>query len=261
MSPNEPASRNLVWLFSGTSDGNAIGLKLINSGYSIKLFVATDYGKEVALKSFPADTIHTGRLDREQLLQKEKEDRPKTVIDATHPFAAEISANLIELCKRTSANYVRFERPNDLPSDKDIHIVANYEEAARKADQLGRRILLTTGSKEIDTFFKADIRGELFLRMLPSPKLLQEVLAKGMHQKNIVAMQGPFSLDTNQSLIERWQIDCLVTKASGKEGGLLEKIEAARICDIPVVVIDRPKMDYPVVFNEVDSLLDYLQEQ
>jgi len=260
MSPNEPSARNLHWLFSGTSDGNAIGLKLIDEGYSIKLFVATDYGKEVALKSFPASVIHTGRLNREQLFQKEKEDNPKTVIDATHPFAVEISANLIELCKQTSANYARFERPNDLPSDKDIHIVADYEEAARKADQLGKRILLTTGSKEIDTFLNARMDGELFLRMLPSQNLLKEVLAKGMSKENIVAIQGPFSVETNKNLIERWRIDCLVTKASGKEGGLPEKIETARICNIPVVIIDRPHIDYPVFFDEVGPLLHYLQE-
>ncbi len=259
MSPNEPTPKDLVWLFSGTSDGNSIGLKLINAGYSIKLFIATDYGKEIALKSFHADIINTGRLNRDQLFKQEKEDRPKTIIDATHPFAVEISANLIELCNQTSANYVRFERPNDLPSDKDIHTVTDYKKAAHKADQLGKRILLTTGSKEIDTFLNAGMNGELFLRMLPSPKLLQEVLAKGMHQKNIVAMQGPFSVDTNQSLIERWKIDCLVTKASGKEGGLLEKIEAARICNIPVVIIDRPHIDYPLAFNGIDPLFQYLR--
>ncbi len=260
MSPNEPNSKNLIWLFSGTSDGNAIGLRLIEEGYFIKLFVASDYGKDVALKSFSADVIHTGRLNREQLFQKEKIDQPQIVLDATHPFAVEISANLIELCNQTSASYIRFERPNDLPSDKNIHVVGNYQEAARKANELGNRILLTTGSKEIDHFLNARIEGELFLRMLPHPELLQKVKTKGMNPKNIVAMQGPFSVETNKNLIERWRIDCLVTKASGKEGGLLDKIEAARICGIPIVIIDRPHIDYPVVFNGVDPLLHYLRE-
>jgi precorrin-6A/cobalt-precorrin-6A reductase len=72
-------------------------------------------------------------------------------------------------------------------------------------------------------------------------------------------MQDPFSLDTNKSLIERWQIDCLITKASGKEGGLQEKIKAARSCNISVVIIDRPHIDYHLVFNEVDPLLHHLR--
>ncbi len=252
------SSNNRIWLFAGTSDGNEIGVKLINAGHSIKLFVATDYGKKVALKLFSADIINTGRLDRDQLLQKAKEDNPQTIIDATHPFAVEISSNLIELSKQTSIKYIRFERPNNLPSDEHVHIVANYEEAARKANQLGKRILLTTGSKDINTFLNARIDGELFLRMLPSQNLLDEVLAKGMNQNNIVTMQGPFNVETNKDLIKRWQIDCLVSKASGNEGGLLEKIEAARLCGIPVVIIDRPQIDYPVVFSEIDRLLTYL---
>ena len=252
------ARNKLVWLFSGTSDGNLLGTKLVAKGFQLKIFVATEYGKQTALEQFSDESIHVGRLDEQQLHSKRNVDDPKWILDATHPFAAEISKNLINVCTKSDVPYIRFERSNEIPKEQNIYLAKNFEEAAKKAQQFGNRWLLTTGSKNLDPFLNKKNKAEIFLRMLPDPDLLKVVLGKGIPRDNIIAMQGPFSVEINTSLIENWKINCMITKASGAEGGLMRKIEAARSTGIPIIVIERPAISYPFVFHKMDPLLKYL---
>lgn len=235
-----------------------MGCKLITKGFQLKIFVATEYGKQTARESFSDENIHVGRLDEQQLHLKRNVDNPKWILDATHPFATEISKNLINVCTKSDVPYIRFERPNEIPTGKNIYLAKSFEEAANKARQLGKRWFLTTGSKNLDVFLNIKNKAEIFLRILPDPDLLKGVLEKGMPRENIIAMQGPFSVEINTSLMENWRINCIITKASGEEGGLMRKIEAAQSTGIPIIVIERPAVNYPFVFHEMDPLLEYL---
>lgn len=251
-------TNKLVWLFSGTSDGNQIAQESINRGYDTKVFVASMFGKQVASEKIPVDAIFVGRLSKQNLLDRCKLERPDFVLDATHPYAVEISHNLMEFCFEKGVPYVRYERPEEIIEAENIYIVDTMQAAAECSMRLGKRLLLTTGSKNIDPFVLPYIDCEIFVRMLPDPDLICQVLEKGISPKNIIAMRGPFSLALNLAILDSFKIDCLITKSSGKEGGYVEKVLAAREAGIPVVVIKRPLMNYPSVFQTKDKLFRFL---
>ena len=90
--------------------------------------------------------------------------------------------------------------------------------------------------------------------MLPDPQLIQDLLSKGVSPDRIIAIQGPFSITLNKALMVDRAIDCLITKSSGKEGGIKDKVTAAQELDISVIVINRPEMNYPVLFSDQNKM-------
>lgn len=253
-----PKNNKIIWLFSGTSDGNQIAKNLISENFRLKVFVASQYGKSIAEKTIPQNIVEMGRLTKDDIFEYGQIEAPEQIIDATHPFAVEISKNLMNYCKTCQTSYIRYERPEEIESGDNIHIVENVETAAEKARTLGKRILLTLGSKNIEPFLGCDLIGKIFIRMLPDPVLLQQLLSKGIAPDRIIAIQGPFSTAFNQAILNDRSIGCLVTKSSGKEGGVPEKIAAAKQLGCSVVIIKRPAMNYPVLFTEEDELFKYV---
>jgi precorrin-6x reductase len=248
----------LLWLFSGTSDGNGIALSLISKNHSIKVFVATQYGKKVALETLPAKNIETGRMNESEISERAEAEAPSTVIDATHPYALEISKNLMSVCEARKIPYIRYERPEDSLAGENIHVVADIEQAAEKAKTLGKNLLLTLGSKNIEPFLNNDFEGKIYIRMLPDPPLIEHLLSKGVAPDRIIAIQGPFSTSMNRAMMESYSIDCLITKSSGKEGGVPEKISAAKELGVSVIVIKRPQMNYPISFSNKTEIIEYI---
>ncbi len=253
-----PPKNKLLWIFSGTSDGNQIARSLISENYRLKVFVASQYGKSVAQKIIPQGIVEMGRLTANDISGRGKIEPPEQVIDATHPFAVEISKNLMSYCQTNQIPYIRYERPEELESGENIHLVENADAAAEKARTLGKRILLTLGSKNIDPFLSIDLIERIFIRMLPDPILIEQLLSKGVAPDRIIAIQGPFSIAFNQTMMNDRSIDCLVTKSSGKEGGVPEKIAAAKLLEASVIIIKRPEMDYPALFSDREKLLKYV---
>ena len=79
-----------------------------------------------------------------------------------------------------------------------------------------------------------------------------------MSRNHVILKNGPFTLKDNLQDIENYQIKCMVTKDSGKEGGFFEKKEAALIKKIPLIVLKRPKLNRCRKFEEIESLLAYI---
>ena len=248
----------LVWLFSGTSDGNQIAKDLITKNCYLKVFVATQYGRNVTSQTLPLKIIQAGRLTIDDMFERGRIDAPEKVIDATHPFAVEVSKNLMEFCRTTEIPYIRYERPEDTIEEDNVYFVDNVEQAAEKAKTIGKQILLTLGSKNIDPFLCEELRGRISIRMLPDPQLIQDLLSKGVSPDKIIAMQGPFSISSNKAVMVDRSIDCLVTKSSGLEGGVKDKIVAAQELAISVIVIKRPDIHYPVLFSDQNKMVNHI---
>jgi precorrin-3B C17-methyltransferase len=136
-------------------------------------------------------------------------------------------------------------------------------EAAQSAINMGQRIFLSTGSKDLAIFLQTEGAGnkQWFVRMTAEPDFIQRALDLGISQSNICAMQGPFSKDLNIALWRNWKIDCVVSKDSGAAGGFRAKADAARELAIPLLVIQRPQLDYPLVCNDFESILQRLTEK
>ena len=249
---------NLLWLFSGTSDGNSIARELILQNKRLKVFVATPYGRKVAIETLPSEVIETGRMNESEIFERAESEAPSLVIDATHPYALEISKNLMNFCQIKKIPYIRYERPEEPIAGDNIHFVNDTEQAAEMAKTLGENILLTLGSKNIEPFLGDSFQGRIYIRMLPDPQLIEHLLSKGVAPDRIIAIQGPFSTTMNKAMMENYSIECLITKSSGTEGGVPQKLVAAKDLGVPIIIIKRPKMNYPISFSDKNEILEYI---
>jgi precorrin-6x reductase len=132
--------------------------------------------------------------------------------------------------------------------------------AARKAIELGRRIFLATGTKDLAGFLQAEgaLEREWFARVTPDPVSMERALQAGISRANLCAMQGPFSRALNEALWRDWRIDCVVTKDSGDAGGFTAKAEAAAALGVPLIVVERPRVEYPRVLEDFSGVLEDL---
>jgi cobalt-factor III methyltransferase len=258
--PDSARAENLpggaIWVFSGTSDGNALARALAEAGHAVVVSSASDYGAEQATLNCPGVTTVSGRLGLERRRELLRQSGARRIVDATHPYASDMSRQLIELAAGLGLPYLRFERPSQADSFPARH-VADMDEAAALAIEQGRRIFLATGSKDLAHFVTApgaEAR-DWFLRLAPEPAMLQRALDLGLPRGHLCAMQGPFSRQANETLWRDWGIDCVVSKESGAAGGYRAKGEAAAALGVPFIVIDRPRLDYPAQASEIDQVL------
>lgn len=169
------------------------------------------------------------------------------VVDATHPFAQDISANAAAACVRTGTPLVAVVRPPWVASEGDRwHEVPSLTDAAALLPSLGRRVFLTTGRQGLAEF--ASLAQTWFLIRCvdppsgPLPRRCEIVLAR-----------GPYDAAAERALMRQYGIDVLVTKNSG--GKLTAgKLTAARELGIAVVMVARPfRPDVPACESAADA--------
>ena len=264
-SPDAPAHENALpeqalWIFSGTSDGNALATELAGKGYPVVVSTATEYGGEVAVKDCPGVSVWAGRQGVEARKQALTRSQARVLVDATHPYANLISEQLIGLSHTLGIPYLRYERPGTHAVDAG-ELCATTAQAASRAIALGKRIFLATGSKDLATFLKAPgaTEREWFVRVTPEPEFIQRAIDLGVPRSHICAMQGPFSQGFNEALWRDWQIDCVVTKDSGDAGGYQAKAAATQTLGIPLLVIARPTLTYPHLTSSFEGVQQQLQ--
>jgi precorrin-6x reductase len=248
-----------VWVFSGTSDGNALARELARHCGPIVISTASEYGAEIARAQCAGITVWAGRSGVDQRRQTLRAGQALAIVDATHPYAQQITEQLILLARELDIPYVRYERPA-APELKGVLPCESVDEAAQRAIAIGQRIFLATGSKDLATFLRAPQANERewFLRITPEPALLQRAIELGVPRDHIVAAQGPFSEAFNSALWRDQRIDCVVTKDSGEAGGFPAKMRAATSLGIPLLVIRRPRIAYPCVAGDFDSVIAQL---
>jgi precorrin-3B C17-methyltransferase len=235
-----------VWVFSGTSDGNSLARELAEHYGPIVVSAASEYGGDLARQQCTGVTVWAGRQGVELRRQALRASCARAIVDATHPYAQQMSEQLIALAQELGLPYVRYERPSTLDGDAAM-LCDSVEDAAERAIRIGRRIFLATGSKDLAGFLQAPgaREREWFLRITPDPTLIRRALALGIPRDHLIAMQGPFSEALNTALWRDQRIDCVVTKDSGEAGGCSAKVRAAATLGIPLLVIRRPRIDYP----------------
>jgi precorrin-6A/cobalt-precorrin-6A reductase len=175
-----------------------------------------------------------------------REHRVAAVVDATHPFAARISANAVAACDEVGVPLVRLQRPgwSAVPGD-DWHWVDSAAEAARLLPDLARRVFLTTGRLETAPYAAADALWFL----LRSVELPTDLLPR---QCEVLLSRGPFAVADEIALMRDRRIDAVVTKDSG--GTLTAaKLTAARQLGLPVVLLRRPPVTAPVRVVDADA--------
>lgn len=222
-------------IFSGTTEGREFSRAAAALGAAVTVCVATDLGAEEQ-GSAPGVTVHAGRLDADEMAALLR--NAALCVDATHPYATEATHNIRAAAGIAEVEYHRLlRRASELPAGSVV-LPGAGEAAAYLADKAGR-ILLTTGAKELPAFAALD-PARLYPRVLPTLAGITACEEAGVPHRNIIAMQGPFTLGLNVALMRQFEIDYLVTKDGGAQGGFAEKAEAAAQCGAQLIVLRRP---------------------
>ncbi|GHV83741.1 hypothetical protein AGMMS50212_10810 [Spirochaetia bacterium] len=272
----------LCFVFAGTADGNVFIKRLIeraladNKNIFIHVWTATEYGKEIleneivtpAAESAVIET-HNQRLDEAGMIKKITEYNPQFIVDCTHPYAEDVSRNILCACKTTNTKYFRLQRGTaaDIPVGLECYYVNDMKEAAEFFCNRTGNILLTTGSKNINCFNA--LAGRTFPRVLPLEDSIKLCKDAGIPVKNIIAMQGPFTKELNCAMIRSVNAEWLVTKETGREGGFSEKLDAANDAHIKVVIVRPPeyengldlKMILQNIFGKADTMPETMRRQ
>lgn len=256
-----------VLIYAGTTEGRELAQELARERIYCDISVATEYGRQIMdEKISPYICILQGRMTAEQMRLKCENEQYLAVVDATHPFATEVSVNIRESLKGLDIPYFRLGREKipgeegerqagerqaeerqagEQQAEEQNHMARKYfqntaacVEALKKTEG---KIFLTTGSKELSAFCREEtIRKRLVVRVLPGMESLRECVRNGLEGRQIIAMQGPFSKEMNLAMIRQYQASVLVTKESGKTGGEDTKLAAAGEAQIPSCIILRP---------------------
>jgi precorrin-6A/cobalt-precorrin-6A reductase len=177
------------------------------------------------------------------------------LIDATHPFAAQISFNAVTAALELNIPHLMVTRPVWKPVAEDNWIeVKSNTEAAAVLPELAQRIFLTIGRQELATF--AHLHDLWFLmRMIDSPQP-----DTPMPPGKLLLERGPFSLDEERSLLQQYEIGAIVSKNSGGDA-TYAKIMAARELKIPMVMVQRPPIPAGDRVLDVESALQWLMQR
>ena len=254
-----------IVIFAGTTEGRRLSEILADAGIAHTVCVATEYGEIVMREQTDAEaarakghslvSLHRGRMDRKQMEEFLCNDGYEIVVDATHPYARVVTENIRDAVKTQSSIYLRLEREiSQTPEAEDPAVSIRYFESnadcAKVLENTEGNILLTTGSKELATYCASGrLHERLYVRILPGRESLELCMEQGIKGRQILALQGPFSTEMNAAILKQYDIRHMVTKNSGRTGGYLEKLEAAKMLGIPVYVIQPVKNTVEAIGN------------
>lgn len=249
----------MILVLAGTQDGRLLTQKLRQAEIPVMATTATSTG-EMFLREDFAGKILCGQLGTEEMEEVLRTYDIQMVIDATHPFAAEISSNAERACAKAGVELVCLERQGVAWEGLEgVRGVEGMEEAARLAASFSGKVFLTIGSTKLEPFVRIVGLQRLIVRVLPTVTSLQLCADLELKPRQIIAMQGPFTQGVNKELFHYFRAGVVVTKESARTGGLEEKVSAAQILGIPLLVVRRPVYSAGKKFFSARELLEYIK--
>ena len=222
-----------VLVFSGTGDGRELCEFLSDNGIETTVCVATEYGKEI-MGEMKNVKICSGRLDEKEI--EALAENADIVIDATHPYARNITKNIKSACENKNKEYLRMVRDeNEVMGDL---IVKSIDDAASYLNDKDGKIFVSTGSSEINKYtlingYKERVRA----RVHDTEEARDKCRRAGI--EDVLYKMPPYCEKDNMNDFSGCRF--LVTKSSGKVGGFDEKISAAKKLGMEIIIIERPK--------------------
>ncbi len=245
-----------ILVFAGTTEGRLLAEYLGRQKVPSYICVATEYGGQL-INANEYLTVSSKRLSHEEMGELIVHEQVSIVVDATHPYAVEVSANIKAACKSKDTEYIRLLRASiNLEKDADTVTVDSVDEAVEFLKGTTGNILATTGSKELYKYTRIpDFENRVFARVLSTADVAKSCSELGFTGKHLICMQGPFSEELNTAMMKQFQAEWMVTKEAGKNGGYEEKIRAARKAGCKVVLIGRPVVETGRSLEEVKQYL------
>ncbi len=250
---------NKIIIFGGTTEGKELAIELAKAQIPSIYLVATDYGKMV-IDDDPFIDVRIGRLDSGQMKELFEKEKPLAIVDSTHPYAELVKKEIDDARKNLSdIRFFRVHRSNEKIDASDARFFESARDCAKALLETKGTVFLTTGSKDIPEFCREkSLLERLVVRVIPNSESLKICYDNGLLGKQIIAMQGPFSYDVNLTFFKNYDAKVVVLKESGKAGGELERIQAARDAKAQIFIIKRPVEnageDYERVREKIISL-------
>ena len=225
-------------LFGGTTESHEIADFLLKEGWQTVVSVTSQYAADL-LKLQEGLTVRVGRMEEAEMALFISDGDFDLIIDATHPYAVEVTANIKRAADKTAVRCLRFLRER---SNTDGFVrCSNIEEAAKLLLKTEGSILIATGSKELEKYAcYPQLIDRCAVRVLPTVESIEKCQRLGFKRENIIAMQGPFSEQLNAAIFDKYSIKTVVTKDGGTAGGFAEKVTAAQKCGVDMIVVARP---------------------
>lgn len=241
-------------LFGGTTEGRELTELLERLGKSTLVCVATTYGEQLLTETENV-RVHMGRLDLEQMQSLIREENPRIVLDATHPYAVAVSENIQKACEAARVQYLRVVREST-KTEESVRWFETMEELIAWLNTTDGAVFSSMGAKEAQPLSQvANFEDRVWVRVLPLMDSLQKCLDAGYPPKHIICMQGPFSQEVNEAMFRASRAKILVTKESGRAGGFEEKLQAAATCGMETGVLGRPKTEEGLTMGEITKKL------
>lgn len=258
-------TQHRIWLIGGTGESAKLAIELLKIQLHLVISVTTESARSLYPKS-PLLQIWVGRLNLFQIEQFLTEQNVSAVLDASHPYAVEISQNAIAACAQKDIPYLRFERLRwevrgwrDGGMGGKLIYLDSFEKLVTGDYLVGERVLFTVGYKVLPLFRDWHERSTLFARVLPASTSIQAALAAGFTQDQLFAMRPPIPINLERELWRHWQISMVVTKASGAPGGEDIKRQLAAELGISLVIIEPPIMQYPHLTSDLGEAVEFCQ--
>lgn len=241
----------MIWLIGGTSESGWVADRLSTNGWPWFATVVTEAARRLYA---PSARVLVSRLTRDTLPDLLLRERVRVVLDCSHPFAVEISRLAIDVCRELTIPYMRFERAACTHTE---NVLPDIDALMAREWLMGKRVLLATGSKDLWRWHDQQQQRVLFARVLPSVQSITAALQAGFTQDRIIALRPPFSLELERALWQHWQIETVVTRASGSAGGEEIKSLLARELGVRLIVLERPLVHYPEVSEQWQVVEDF----
>ncbi len=254
---------NKILVFAGTTEGYEITEFLESHGIFVYMCVATDYGS-VRLKESSYLRISHERMDAPKMADLMRQESFLRVIDATHPYAVEVTDNIQKACEMTGTACTRVLRASgEIDENEDTVMVDSVEDAVAYLASTRGNILLTIGSKQLSAFTSLpDYKERVYARVLSLPGVVAQCAELGFQGAHLICMQGPFLKELNTAMLKQYDCRYLVTKEAGDNGGFQEKCEAAADAHAKLVVIGRPRREEGISLGQcIRQLCKELQIQ
>jgi precorrin-6A/cobalt-precorrin-6A reductase len=242
-----------VLILGGTTEASELTrLLAANPRFDATVSLA---GRTTNPKAQPVRTRIGGFGGADGLAAWLEQDATQAVIDATHPYADQISANAVAACARLAIPLASIVRPAWEPQPSDNWLAVASAEAA--ADALGpkpRRVFLTLGRLELGAFASAPHHHYIARTIDPPGDIALPPDIRLFYDR------GPFNRESETALLAREKIEMLVSKNSGG-AATYAKIEAARHLGIPVVMIARPNKPRGHGLESAEAAVLWLEHQ
>ena len=183
------------------------------------------------------------------------DEKIDVVVDATHPFAAQMSAHAVAACRDLNLPLALFTRAawRPVPGDRWLP-VTDMETAAQALGSTPRRVFLTVGGLQLAAFTAAP-QHHYLVRTIDPPEAIA-----ALPDHNLILARGPFALADEVALMQGERIDVLVTKNSGGKA-TAAKLAAARDLNIDVIMVERPKSEEVLAFEKLDAVMKWILGQ